>query len=138
MAFDLSKFRILYPTFASVSDEVVTVIAEQSACYVPIVCAGECGDQMLMLMVAHLLALRNAEAAGQSTRAVSSATIGNVSVSMVAPANGSDRSVWLFLTGYGTQYAALETKCLASSKAGIFFGGLPERRSFRKSGGRFR
>lgn len=137
MAFELSKFRILYTEFAASTDDIVSAMVELAECYVPNVCTGDCGDQMLMMMVAHLLRLRNAEVAGRGARLISSATIGNVSVSMAAPANGSDRSAWLMLTGYGTQYATLEAKCLATAKAGMFFGGLPESRAFRKTRGIF-
>lgn len=137
MAFELSKFRILYTEFATSTDDIVSTMVGLAECYVPTVCAGGCGDQMLMMMVAHLLKLRGAEVVGQGARLISSATIANVSVSLTAPANGSDRSAWLMLSSYGTQYAVLEAKCLASAKAGMFFGGLPESRAFRKTRGIF-
>lgn len=135
--FDLAKFRILFPQFDSVTDEVVTVVAEQAACYISSACTGSCGVELLNLMVAHMLALREQIATGAG-KAITSASMGGVSVSMAQPAKASDRSAWLFMTPFGQQYAALEEKCAkGKAAAGLYFGNLPENRGFRKIGGVF-
>lgn len=135
--FDLAKFRILFPQFDSVTDEVVTAVAEQAVCYISSACTGNCGVELLNLMVAHMLALREQIATGGG-KAITSASMGGVSVSMTQPAKASDRNAWLFITPFGQQYAALEEKCAkGKAAAGLYFGNLPENRGFRKIGGVF-
>jgi hypothetical protein len=135
--FDLAKFRILFPQFSSVTDEVVMAVAEQAACYISSACTGACGVELLNLMVAHMLELRNQIATGGG-KAITSASMGGVSVSMVQPTGASDRAAWLFITPFGQQYAALEDKCAkGKAAAGLYFGNLPENRGFRKIGGVF-
>lgn len=135
--FSLAKFRILFPQFSSVTDAVVMAVADQAACYISSACTGNCGVELLNLMVAHMLALREQIATGGG-KALTSASMGGVSVSMAQPAKASDRSSWLFLTPFGQQYAALEDKCTrGKAAAGLYFGNLPENRGFRKIGGAF-
>ena len=135
--FDLSKFRILFPQFNSVSDEVVTAVAEQATYYIPNVCMGNLGVELLNLMVAHLLALREQIASGGG-KALTGASMGGVSVSLAQPAKADDRKTWLFLTPFGQQYLALESKCIkGQASAGLYFGALPEGKGFRKIGGVF-
>lgn len=135
--FNLAKFRTLFPAFDAIPDATVEAVAEQAACYISSACRGTCADQLLMLMVAHLLQLRSAVAAGGGM-AISSASEGGVSVSMAQPASADARSQWLAITPYGQQYAALETKCAkGKAAAGLYFGNLPEQKGFRKVGGVF-
>jgi hypothetical protein len=135
--FDLAKFRILFPQFDSVTGAVVTAVAEQAACYISSACAGGCGVELLNLMVAHMLALREQIATGGG-KAITSASMGGVSVSMAQPAKADDRKTWLFMTPFGQQYLALESKCVSGrAAAGLYFGNLPENRGFRKIGGVF-
>lgn len=137
IAFDLAKFRILFPQFSSVSDEVVTAVAEQAICYIPNVCMGNLGVELLNLMVAHLLALRDQIATGGG-KALTGASMGGVSVSLAQPAKPDDRKTWLFMTPFGQQYLALENKCIKSrASSGLYFGALPEGKGFRKIGGGF-
>ena len=135
--FDLAKFRALFPVFDAVPDATVEAVAEQATCYISSACRGACADQLLMLMVAHLLQLRSAVANGGGM-AISSASEGGVSVSMAQPAGADARSQWLAITPYGQQYAALEAKCAkGKAAAGLYFGNLPEQKGFRKIGGVF-
>lgn len=132
---DLAKFRILFPQFDSVPDETVTVVAEQAACYISSAC--DCGVELLSLMVAHMLELREQIATGGG-KALTSASMGGVSVSMAQPAKADDRKTWLFMTPFGQQYLALESKCIGGrAAAGLYLGALPENRGFRKIGGVF-
>ena len=135
--FDLAKFRILFPQFSSIADEVVTAVAEQAICYVPNVCTGNFGVELLNLMIAHMLALREQIATGGG-KALASASMGGVSVSLAQPAKADDRKTWLFMTPFGQQYLALEGKCISGrASAGLYFGALPEGKGFRKIGGGF-
>lgn len=138
MAFNLPTFRALFPAFAAVPDVTVEAVAGQAVCYVSQACGtGNCANQLLMLMVAHLLALRAAVATGGGM-AITSASEGGISVTVAAPANASARALWLNGTPYGQQYAALEGKCAkGKAAAGLMFGHLPEQRAFRKVGGVF-
>ena len=135
--FDLAKFRALFPAFDAALDATVEAVAEQAACYISSACRGACANQLLMLMVAHLLALRSAVTTGGGM-ALASASEGGISVSVAAPGDTSARSIWLNGTPYGQQYAALEAKCAkGKAAAGLYFGNLPEQKGFRKIGGVF-
>lgn len=131
MAFDLSAFRELYPTFATVPDTAVNATAGQAACYIDSTCADDCA---IFLMVAHLLASAQKIALGQQTGQVTSATIDKVAVT-VAQAPGTDSyRYWLNGTPYGQQLLALLARCAAG---GLYVGGAPERAAFRRVGGSF-
>lgn len=133
MAFDLAKFRALYPQFNSISDATVLANADQAECYLAnLHCADDCA---LNLMVAHLLQIvRNAEQ-GLPGGQITSATIDKVSVSVAqAPGSTNSYTYWLNGTPYGQQLAALLARC---SAGGTFVGGLPERAAFRSVGGIF-
>jgi hypothetical protein len=134
-AFDLAAFRLLYPQFAAVSDEVVLAVAEQALCLI----SGtgcDCDAAAWQLMVAHLLQLQAAATSGGGgTGPIASATIGGVSVSFQAPPTGSSAyKYWLFTTPYGAQLAAMLARCAAG---GVYVGGAPERAAFRRVGGGF-
>lgn len=133
MDFPLAKFRILFPMFSAVPDDVVLVVAEWAQCYT----SGrgcQCNAQLWMLITAHLLQLRlNAESGnGGAPGALASATIDKVSVSFQAPPATDSWSHWLNLTPYGQQFLALSKSCTAG---GVYVGGLPERAAFRNVGG---
>lgn len=134
MDFPLAKFRILYPQFETVTDEVVEVIAEQALCYIGLGdCA--CNDQLWMLMVAHLLQLRfNAEDGAVAPGAVTSASIDRVSIGFSAPTSSSSWGHWLNLTPFGQQFLALYNRCNTGAR---YAGAYPERAGFRNVGGVF-
>jgi len=62
--FPLAQFRILFPAFATVGDDVVLAVADWAQCYT----SGrgcKCSEQLWMLITAHLLQLRvNADTGG--------------------------------------------------------------------------
>lgn len=134
MEFPLAKFRILYPQFSAVDDDVVLVIAEQAECFISLYgCA--CSGQLWMLMVAHMLQLRaNAESGNATPGAIASASIDKVSVSFSAPSSSSSWNHWLNLTSFGQQFLALDNRC---NVGGGYAGNFPERPAFRNAGGRF-
>jgi len=131
--FPLSKFRLRFPVFNAMPDEVVADTADWALCYAKSRACG-CGSQLWMLLTAHLLELRRRELAGQGAApgAVTSATIDKVSVSFQAPASKDAWSHWLSLTPFGQEYLALMKSCGAG---GMYVGGLPERAAFRSVGG---
>ncbi|URG13037.1 DUF4054 domain-containing protein [Stenotrophomonas phage B2] len=127
MKFPLAKFRLVYPTFASVPDDVVLALADEALCLAS-VRGCKCSESAWMALTAHLLALR---AAGDQPTAgvLASATIDKVSVSLRAPTSKTDWSHWLSLTPYGTKALALLAACAAGGRRVV--GGLPERDGFR-------
>ena len=132
--FPLSTFRILYPQFETVSDEIVLAVAEQAECFVSL-SGCRCTSQLWMLMLAHLLQLRfDSEDGGVSPGAVTSASIDRVSVGFSAPTSTTAWGHWLNLSPYGQQYQALYNRC---NSGGRYVGQFPERAAFRSVGGRF-
>lgn len=89
---------------------------------------------VLDLMVAHLLKLQEMLDMGQNVVAVTSATIDKVSVSVEPPKAATQYQLWLSTTPYGQEIRVI---LQVSSVGGTYIGGLPERRAFRKVGGRF-
>lgn len=135
MAFPLSDFRLLYPAFASVTDGVVLAVSVQAECFIAPTACG-CTDQAWMLATAHMLALRNAAASGNTQPGLlTGATVGGVSVSYQAPATGTSAyRFWLAGSPYGIELMALLKGC---SVGGVLVGGYPERAAFRRVGGGF-
>jgi hypothetical protein len=96
----------------------------------------------LDLMCAHLTTLftkdnnnvQEGEDPGQPNLITTSASIGAVSVSDLPPPIKDAWDYWLNSTMYGQQLLAL---LQVKAVGGFYVGGLPERESFRKSGGRF-
>ena len=136
MTFDLAKFRLVYPQFNTTADALVLALAEQAECYLPRGCES-CLDQLVMLLVAHMLSIRTASGAGGGL-AITSASEGGISVSLAMPANADARGQWLNITPFGQQYAALAARCgKGKAAAGLFLGGYPEGDAFRRVYGVF-
>ena len=136
MTFDLAKFRLVYPQFNTADEALVLALAEQAECYLPRGCEC-CLDQLIMLLVAHMLSIRTASGAGGGL-AVASASEGGISVSLAMPANADARGQWLNITPFGQQYAALAARCgKGKAAAGLFVGGYPEGDAFRRVYGVF-
>lgn len=132
--FPLADFRLLYPQFDAVPDDVVNLIASQALCYIGIH-ACNCGEQGWMLLVAHMLFLRESMNGGTvGPGALASATIGSVSVSFQAPSSTDGWSHWLNQSPFGQQFIALTKACFGGA---MYIGGLPERSAFRSVGGIF-
>lgn len=133
--FPLAVFRELYPQFSGVSDEAILALSVQAECLVSSHGCG-CEDSMWMLMVAHMLAMRdNASNGGSPAGTLASASIDKVSVSFQAPPTGTSYfKFWLSGTPYGAELLAMLSRC---SVGGLYVGGAPERAAFRIVGGRF-
>lgn len=133
MDFPLPKFRLLYPAFKAVVDEVVLAAAESAECLAD-ARGCKCSEQAWMALTAHLLALQSAASTGGGAAGpVASATIDKVSVSFQAPPAGDSWSYWLNATPYGQQALAFLKAC---SAGGFYVGGLPERDAFLSVYGR--
>lgn len=132
--FDLEAFRLTFPQFAAVSDEVVIAASVSGLCFVSLD-GCDCDQAMWQLIVSHLLQLQANAATGTGGGPVVSATIDKVSVSFAAPPAGTSAfKFWLYGTPYGAQLLALLARC---SAGGVYVGGLPERAAFRSVGGIF-
>ena len=134
--FPLALFRLLYPQFNEVSDEVVLATAELALCFTT-ERGCKCTEQMWLLMVAHLLQLAANAAGGGGTTPIgqlSSATIDKVTVSFAMPPATTAWAYWLNGTPFGQQFAALMARCNAG---GFYVGGRGERAGFRVVGGGF-
>lgn len=133
MDFPVADFITLYPVFSCVPDSEIELVAEQAECYLNN-CGGKCYTQLWMLLVAHMLKLRQIEESGETAGIITSASIDKVSVSYATPPAGSDSAYWFGLTPYGKQYMVLNKRC---GGVGFYVGDMPERSAFRSVGGRF-
>lgn len=125
MAFPLATFRTLYPAFAAISDAAVLAASVQAECLADVNgCA--CSEQAWLALTAHVLAI-NQGVGGAAPGAVSSVSVGGVSVSFQQAAGGDNWSVWLGSSPYGQMARALLTAC---SGSGFYVGGAPEGDAF--------
>lgn len=136
--FPLAKFRLLYPVFDQVSDEVVLATADEALC---LTSARGCGCakpeqySMWMLMTAHLLYMAALDAKGQFAPGIlSGATIDKITTSFAMPPITTPWQFWLARSPYGQQFQAMLSRCAAM---GMYVGGSPERSAFRTVAGRF-
>lgn len=141
--YDDATFRSLYPAFADTGRYTAAALEIQYAdacnfvspndgCFL----SGAALDGALYAMTAHLQALSDLAASGQTAAIVKSSSVGKVSVSVQAPPvrEGDAYNYWLSLTPYGLKLRALFK---AASAGGFYAGGRPERLPFRKVGGAF-
>jgi hypothetical protein len=132
--FPLKTFRVLRPQFNAVPDDEILIIAQSALNYFS-PCRGACTDELWILVVSHMLELRQRAAQGEATTGVvTAAAMGGVSVSYTAPPAGSNTAYWFNLTGDGQQYLALLNRC---GRAPMYVGGRGERSAFRGVSGRF-
>lgn len=146
MDLDIAAFRAAYPAFADAilyPDAMLNAQWDIGLCYVSDRGCGcvrpdgtDCRQSMLWLMLAHLLQMNTAVAAGGASGGgmVSQARIDKVQVTLVAPPVSNAWDWWLNQTPYGAQLLALLTLC---GTGGMYAGGLPETTAFRKWGGVF-
>ena len=156
--FDVGKFRTRFPAFKDTTkypDATITIFYDMAKVFVDTTnspCRILNGDQLALAveyLTAHLLYIAtqsagetdpdNPEAVGIGAGGdgggfVVSATIGDISVTKLAPPTGDSWEWWLNGSEYGSALLAL-LKLLAVG--GMSMGGLPEREGFRKIGGVF-
>lgn len=139
--FDVSAFRVSYPAFASDTsfpDATLEAYWDTACLYIKNddygYLNGDSRYKALTLMTAHLTAISVLVASGQSTSQAQSASVGQVSVSIVPPPNKNQFDWWLNATPYGQQLLVL---LQMKSVGGMYIGGLPETSALRKAGGVF-
>lgn len=126
--FNVAKFKVLYSAFADIDDAEISIIAEDVFCYVGN-CKPECKEKLWMLATAHSLFLSKEREKGNApSGAITSASIGGVSIGFTQPRANDDMGHWFTLSPYGLQYLALLEKCKVRVK---YIGGS-------KWGGRYR
>jgi Protein of unknown function (DUF4054) len=145
-SYDDTSFRTQFPEFADpIAYPLATIAAYFNLATLFIAepgspCAVLQGNSLqaaLNYMTAHLMVLSQQQAAapGAAVGGVEiSSSIGEVSVSRMAPPAKDAWDFWLYQTSYGQALMAL-LKVL--SVGGFSVGGLPEREGFRKIGGVF-
>lgn len=140
--FTAATFRAQFPAFADparYADAVLAGFWTMGSAYVspnnvntfPSAAQAQLAND---LMCAHLVALNDAQNAGQSPGVIVGATEGSVTVSMAPPPTPTALQHWLQTTTYGKQLAAL---LQVVSRGGFTIGGNGERFAFRKAGGYF-
>ncbi|QDH49585.1 hypothetical protein KYLE_37 [Pantoea phage Kyle] len=150
--FDIPQFRLRFPEFSDTtvySDIKLEAFWDMSSVFISLdgsPCRVLTGKQLalaLQLMTAHLLSLAVQAASdsatgsagtGESGGFVVSASVGDISVTKLAPPATDGWQFWLNGSPYGTELWAL-LGLLAVG--GLSYGGLPEREGFRKIGGVF-
>ena len=138
ITFDVVAFRASYPQFANPTkwtnaalqgyfDTAICIINNND--YGCGSLTGACRVRALNLETAHLAALADIIASGQTPGLVNSATVDRVSVSLTPPPTLSSWRYWLSLTPYGLQLLAILS---SKSVGGYYIGGNPEVSAFRR------
>jgi hypothetical protein len=142
--FDVEKFRVAFPAFANplmYPSEGIIAASELAGCYINVAskfwkCAN-CSQTVWFLITAHLLMINGTTGmpgVGYSGL-LTNATVGSVSVGFSASSVEKPALIsWLGKTPYGEQLVALWSRLTGGI---AYIGGSPERRGFRKIGGRF-
>lgn len=121
----LALFRILFPEFASVSDETIQAYLDGNIEVLSMPAWGACYGRAVMYLAAHELALSQARIASSvdaggvvvaPTGVVQSASAEGLSVSFAVPSNRSEYAAWLAQTPYGQRYLALMRSCLSRGR----------------------
>lgn len=141
LTFDDAAFRLAFPEFtdeALYPETTLQMYWTQGVCYVSDYnCGwlrGDCRQQALNLMTAHIAKLAGMIAIGQNPGVITNSTIDKVSVTIMPPPVKSQFQYWLATTPYGSRLWALLS---VRSAGGFYVGGLPERSAIRKVGGIF-
>lgn len=140
---DIPTFRLLFPEFVNPTSFPDAYIQAQWDVAVSHMgdldgwaLAGAALRNALNYLTAHLMKINVmlSSGGGGTLGVVTSATEDKVSVSFATPPVRSGWQQWLASTPYGLQlWALLQMK----SAGGLYIGGRPERRAFRKVGGNF-
>lgn len=129
-----------FPQFANMSTGLLQMYWNEVTCFV---CdsnygqiLGSCRLYLINLFVAHMITLMNQVTANPNAQGgfVTSSTVGQVSVSKLAPPSPDAFSYWLNQTPYGQMALALLD---ANTVGGDYIGGLGEIGGFRRANGIF-
>ena len=138
---DITKFRSLFVTYSNATtcpDDLITMNWDTATLYISSEdygwLDGAQRERCLYLMTAHLTALADMIATGQTPSMVSGSSIDKVSVTLTPPPVKNQFHWWLSTTAYGAQLLAL---LKIAAVGGMHVGGNAERSAFRKVGGSF-
>jgi hypothetical protein len=113
MELDITTFRAMFTAYADETkypDSLLNVWYPIGKCYIEdndCVMAEDCRAFALMAMLAHLLCIQDQVNSGNQVRVITSASEGDVSVSLAEPPSGSNFSYWLNASPYGSQILGL-------------------------------
>ena len=117
---DLATFRVLYPEFADVPDNVVLIYLDEDEIAFSPGAWGRCYGKAVLLFAAHELALRLARAASVGPGGVipqmgvlQSGHEEGIAFAFAKTAPAGATSEWLSLSPYGAAFAALQRQCLS-------------------------
>jgi hypothetical protein len=152
-AYNDENFRAMFPAFADEAvwpEATLQVYWDMGGEFITTTdspCNGLNGASLQLardLMCAHLATIMSVPASGGGSGSIESggtsggiltnASIGAVSVGMMAPPVKGMWDYWFAQTPYGQQILAL---LAIKGVGGLYVGGLPERKGFRKVGGVF-
>lgn len=128
MELDITTFRELFSAYSDETeypDATLEQWYEIGKCYIKdsdCVLDEDCREQALMAMLAHLLYINDLASEGETARVISSASEGDVSVSLIDPPSSSFFSYWLNSSPYGAQILAMLKIAFAG---GGYAGGMP-------------
>lgn len=137
---DIVSFRVIFPLYSNEEtypDLLLNAQYEIGKCYIEDSdCAMEetCREYALQLMLAHLLYIRDLVNSGANVGVITSASEGDVSVSLAQPNVDSAWDYWFNSTPFGTELLAMLS---LQAVGGFYVGGSMERKGFRKIGGGF-
>jgi hypothetical protein len=137
---DIPAFRSnfeLYKDEVKYTDVLLNAQYAIGKCYIDdsdCTMAEACREYALQAMLAHLLYIRDQVNAGNNIGVITSASEGDVSVSLATPVVDDEWHYWFNSSPFGRELIALLS---VKSAGGFYVGGSPERRGFRKIGGMF-
>lgn len=137
---DISAFRVNFDLYADDTKYTDTLLLAQYAigkCYIAdndCTMPEECREYALQSMLAHLLYIRDQVNAGNNIGVITSASEGDVSVSLAQPVVDDEWHYWFNSSPFGRELIALLS---VQSVGGFYVGGSPERKAFRKINGMF-
>ncbi len=137
---NIQTFRATFPLYADETkypDALLNAQYKIGKCYVAdndCTMAENCREYALQAMLAHLLYIRDQVNSGNNVGVITSASEGEVSVSLATPVVDDEWHYWFNSSPFGRELIALLE---VQSVGGFYVGGSPERRAFRKAGGVF-
>ena len=136
-----AQFRTYFTAFANTTtypDAAVEMNLDTAQMYISSddygKLAGTSREYAIYLMTAHLFAISDLIASGQTPGQVASSSIDKISVSLTPPPNKNHLHWWLSTTPYGAQLVSL---LMVRAAGGFSVGGYAERANFRKPDGSF-
>lgn len=138
IGFDLKAFYAAFPAFQQTPAQRLNEYWNMATGFISNQVWGCRGNvarqtQYLNLMTAHLAAINDMIASGQTPGVVIQATIDKISVTMQPPPEKDQFQWWLNTTPYGQQLLVM---LQMNSVGGWFIGGSPVRAGFRGGSGR--